>query len=304
MQSIKDEKADSKTKFNIETLRNWFMSIDVDNKGSLTRREMMNALWQNHSLVGIFGNALGVETNFKKSDNDKIDPDKDNDKDNDGYIDPEFEAEYANTKAEELRAIARILRDIDDDRSGTLKWDELVEFFRRTGNLLEYETEGGHNDMTAFWIDPAYRQTIADGDDDSGKLFAIKEQMSMKLKDTKREDAARREQSWMRKPDAQTSKRRSLLAQHTWPGSNGDNLLFSKTLSSTSDDGIENSFNFGMMRSGTRGMGVVEEREEEEPEVDLSNTQRPKLRESEPRWSVNYKAINTGSDAGQGFAGW
>jgi hypothetical protein len=286
------KRAEEAAKFDIRTLRNWFMSIDVENKGSLSRRQMLKALWQNDHLCDIFGKAVGVETKKSakygsktlqeqaRSLNDPGDASLDVDEDT-----------YANDKAEELRSIARILRDIDDDRSGTLTWDELVEFFRRTGHLLTYETEQGHNDMTAFWIESAYRKTIADRTSielpedspspshstSSFRLFAIRESIvAGDKKATKESDALRRAQQWQHKPQAQNSQRRSVTAS------------------------VASASAFERMDSGGSPRGIVTITEEESNDPDLQVDLAPAPGMLELPHENNDRPLSAGSSVGRG----
>mmetsp|Transcript_16546 Transcript_16546/g.28932 ORF Transcript_16546/g.28932 Transcript_16546/m.28932 type:complete len:346 (+) Transcript_16546:50-1087(+) len=50
---------------------------------------------------------------------------------------------------EELGKMKQILVDLDEDGSGQMEWDEFVEFFRRAGLLMEYQTRKSlnHTDM-------------------------------------------------------------------------------------------------------------------------------------------------------------
>merc|ERR1712070_796074 len=49
---------------------------------------------------------------------------------------------------DEIYRIKEILKEVDTDGSGTMEWDEFVDFFRRAGLLLEYHTEYNLNRTT------------------------------------------------------------------------------------------------------------------------------------------------------------
>lgn len=55
-------------------------------------------------------------------------------------------AREAATQKMELQRMLDILHEVDEDGSGTLEWEEVLEFFRRSGYLLEYVTKAELND--------------------------------------------------------------------------------------------------------------------------------------------------------------
>jgi Ca2+-binding EF-hand superfamily protein len=54
----------------------------------------------------------------------------------------------ANHHREEIYRIKEILREVDTDNSGTMEWNEFVDFFRRAGFLLEYAVDHSRNRTT------------------------------------------------------------------------------------------------------------------------------------------------------------
>jgi hypothetical protein len=58
----------------------------------------------------------------------------------------------AHEKRQEIYRIKQILRDVDTDNSGTMEWNEFVDFFRRAGFLLEYR-EDEHRNRTAVALE-------------------------------------------------------------------------------------------------------------------------------------------------------
>lgn len=114
-----------KPKFCIQTLRRWFKQIDGDDSGSISRREMIIALRNRKELQYIFAESCVGMPESQDNANSSKGADAD-----DG----------ANAQTNELRNILDILHIVDKDGSGTMEWEEVLEFFRRGGYLLEYET--------------------------------------------------------------------------------------------------------------------------------------------------------------------
>eukprot|EP00746_Dinoflagellata_sp_MGD_P164039 gnl/MRDRNA2_/MRDRNA2_92447_c0_seq1.p1 gnl/MRDRNA2_/MRDRNA2_92447_c0~~gnl/MRDRNA2_/MRDRNA2_92447_c0_seq1.p1 ORF type:complete len:625 (+),score=128.13 gnl/MRDRNA2_/MRDRNA2_92447_c0_seq1:152-2026(+) len=239
-------------KFALHTLRNWFHAIDTEKKGVLSRRQMLNTLWHHKDLCGIFSRAAGLEhdswsqqqTNKRTQKTvacfDSLAKDMEAEFKDAGADDSDIESineheDDRQTKADELRAIARILRDVDKDGSGQVSWHELVEFFRRTGTLLEYETEKGksQNEATRYWMDTSvvvasesvkhWRNSVKDPlvtkghrTAPPGTLGSYGAPMVGRGEEQKSRDSERRS-SWQRKEDAGSSRdaRRSLTKSLT-----------------------------------------------------------------------------------------
>jgi len=45
--------------------------------------------------------------------------------------------------------VQALLEDVDEDKNGTLEWEEFIEFFRRAGYLLEYATKDNPREQIA-----------------------------------------------------------------------------------------------------------------------------------------------------------
>jgi hypothetical protein len=219
-------------KFALHTLRNWFHAIDKEKKGVLSRRQMLNALWHHKDLCEIFSRAAGVEIESRavssttvdvfKSLKEKMQQDfKDQGADDSDIESVHGEADLGHSKAEELRAIARILRDVDNDGSGQVSWNELVEFFRRTGTLLEYETDKGkrQNEATQWWMEKttvceepttpsnavsSMTDLIQQKEVANKGQFEVYGALQGRGDEQRRRDSERRSSSWKRK-DASTS---------------------------------------------------------------------------------------------------
>jgi len=117
-------------RFNVATLREWFCDIDSDSSGSISQRELIVALRQHKGMQALFSNICGIDVS--------------------AFGGMSIPGQSMQARREEVGRIKRILDDIDTDGSGTMEWDEFVEFFRRTGLFLEYQTRSSLNDWTAL----------------------------------------------------------------------------------------------------------------------------------------------------------
>jgi Ca2+-binding EF-hand superfamily protein len=129
-----------KPKFNIGTIRGWFKEIDVDRTGKVTRRKLLNALTQHKEMQALF--LQHVDHEFENS------ADLQDDKDKGGKGRSKRES-LKDKRLAEIRRIGAIMQDIDTDNSGTMEWEEFVEFFRRCDHIVEYETRWALNDDAA-----------------------------------------------------------------------------------------------------------------------------------------------------------
>mmetsp|Transcript_65808 Transcript_65808/g.207876 ORF Transcript_65808/g.207876 Transcript_65808/m.207876 type:complete len:366 (-) Transcript_65808:23-1120(-) len=109
--------------YDVLTLRQWFNGMDTDHSGSVTKQEWLDFLRCNPQLrrLMVHGSAA---TNPVVRDRFS-----------------EESMEVLRQEAKEMRRFMRILRELDTDRNGTLEFEEFVEFFRRSGNLIEYGAE-------------------------------------------------------------------------------------------------------------------------------------------------------------------
>lgn len=231
-------------RFAIHTLRNWFHAIDTEQKGMLTRRQMLNALWYHKDLLDIFTRCVGLtreklqrvsqtsevlrsldSAKFDDIDEDLAEAFGTRDSQNTfGTMQSETfevfqeeEIHQANVKANELRAIALILRDLDKEngkKDGLISWEELVDFFRRNGSLLEFETEEGikQNDATHFYVEKGIESMGAGSlqftKSPSSAAKAAKGQFQTfgalqgRGETQKRRDSLRRENTWTSNPGA------------------------------------------------------------------------------------------------------
>lgn len=111
----------SSCRFNVETLKQWYKRIDTRGAGEITQKEFIVAMRTHRELLAMFSKMRGME--LADSSDGRADPSQD-----------------WHAQREETLRIKAILKEVDTDGSGTLEWEEFVDFFRRTGMLLEYKT--------------------------------------------------------------------------------------------------------------------------------------------------------------------
>lgn len=113
-------------RFDMATLEGWFRGIDRHGTGAISEREFILALRQRHRhLLNVLLRTHAI-------------------------LKDDTEVEYPcgrHLTRQEIWKIKQILREVDSDDNGTMEWSEFVDFFRRAGLLLEYQTPTGeiHN---------------------------------------------------------------------------------------------------------------------------------------------------------------
>jgi len=107
--------------YDVLTIRSWFNEMDSDHSGHISKSEWFEFLRKNPEFKAMILNGSGAL------------PPKDR-----------FSAEAIlalKDEAKLMRRLLKIWREIDTDGNGTLEWEEFVEIFRRSGNLLEYREQ-------------------------------------------------------------------------------------------------------------------------------------------------------------------
>jgi len=130
-------------RYNIRTLRNWFKDIDIAKTGSITRRDLLVALRRHRAMQTLFCTAQGLSISEA-----------------DGLTGA---AAVEKARRDEVARIKQILDTLDTDGSGTMEWTEFVEFFRRSGMFLEYQTRQSLNRCSVMVPTPgidAERQSL------------------------------------------------------------------------------------------------------------------------------------------------
>lgn len=131
-----------KTRFDLCTIRQWFMEMDIDQTGSVTKDGFMTFLRDRPQLRSLMLAHAPAKNNGK----------------------PARVVSQRESEALEMRRLLKVLKDIDEDKNGTLEWEEFVEFFRRSGYLLEYSTKENPREKIADVLGQIHEKKI-EGED-------------------------------------------------------------------------------------------------------------------------------------------
>lgn len=112
----KESKERKAVQFDVYTLRQWFMEMDRDSSGHVTKEDFFAYLDQRPALKQLF--VAHSPKNSRKPGGREV--------------------SQKEAQALEMRRLLKVLREIDEDKNGTLEWEEFIEFFKRSGYLLEY----------------------------------------------------------------------------------------------------------------------------------------------------------------------
>lgn len=112
----------NKPRYDALTLRQWFTVMDTSRSGHVAKQDFFQFINANKSLKLLILHG-GTDCN-PGSPFDRF---------------SEQGVQKLKEEAREMRQLLRIWKEIDEDGNGTLEWDEFLEFFKRTGHLLEYQ---------------------------------------------------------------------------------------------------------------------------------------------------------------------
>jgi len=112
--------------YNLKRLEVWFKLMDINHTGEVTVRKLIVGMLKHQELLDLFyllkdGGQEASETSMQ--DRPKI-----------GQL----------TK-EDMTWVKDVLSDLDQDGNSSMDWPEFVDFFRKTGLLLEYKTRDDLN---------------------------------------------------------------------------------------------------------------------------------------------------------------
>lgn len=134
------EGSEQKPLFDVVTLRNWFIEMDGESSGHVTKDGFMSFLRSRPQL-----RRLMLQTHDTNKQQKAGGPTLDK-----GHVaSARLKTGASSTRtpssreaeALEMRRLLKLLKEIDEDKNGTLEWEEFIEFFRRAGYLLEYATK-------------------------------------------------------------------------------------------------------------------------------------------------------------------
>jgi hypothetical protein len=106
--------------WDVLTLRDWFNTMDMSCDGSITRHDWFGFLVNNPQLRDILLSDSGqpVKDRFSRA----------------ASQDPRHQAFRT-------RQVMKFVKEVVFDNSETIEFEEFVEFFRRTGHLVEYQSD-------------------------------------------------------------------------------------------------------------------------------------------------------------------
>lgn len=133
--------------FDFCTLRTWFMEMDTEKDGRVSKQGFLQFFRDRPPLRRLLMYAGQVAFKEKMEAGSR----KGSKEASAHYTRPQTSRGVTAKEAEALtmRRLLRLLKAIDEDGSGTIEWDEFVEFWRKAGFLLEYETKDNPREQIA-----------------------------------------------------------------------------------------------------------------------------------------------------------
>jgi len=120
-QTLQKREAAQVAQWDMFTLRQWFNIMDVDGDGSITRHEWLKFLVKHPKLRDVFLGDSGqpVKNRFSQAGSQQI-------------------------QAFRMEQVVTVLKDVFDN-SETIGFEDFLDFFRRTGHLMEYQSDADAN---------------------------------------------------------------------------------------------------------------------------------------------------------------
>lgn len=118
------EETDEAPRYDVLTLRRWFNSMDTAGSGRVNRQAWFDFLRRHPDLKAVLVRSASAGEDCPPPDTLEA---------------AELGREDINVQG--IRFILRLWRELDTSNSGTLEWEQFVEFFRIAGHLQEYVTK-------------------------------------------------------------------------------------------------------------------------------------------------------------------
>jgi len=118
-----------RVRFNMPTLKAWFYQIDADKSGEISVPELVNFLRSNKDLeqVMLLASATEGASGGRRESTGQ-------------NRRASHERKLVAKRNQELKRMIKICTEMDVDGSGAMDMSEFIDFFRRTGYLLEYDS--------------------------------------------------------------------------------------------------------------------------------------------------------------------
>jgi len=135
--AIQRQSYNSKPLFDVFTIRKWFNEMDTDGNNLIGRNEWLRWLRQNPKFIhfwiyGRFDGDPGVVTGKDR-------------------FSVESQKQLAD-QAKEIKRLMQIWRDLDKNGNGLLSWEQFLQVWRKSGHLLELQTEGNPRESMAEFL--------------------------------------------------------------------------------------------------------------------------------------------------------
>lgn len=114
------------------TIRQWFMQMDADHSGEISKDEFISFLRNHKTLSHMM--LMGSQVQMSDSAVSKTSS-------------PETAKRVSQALA--VRRLIKLFNEMDKDGNQSMDWEEFLEFFRRAGYLLEYTTKDNPRDRAA-----------------------------------------------------------------------------------------------------------------------------------------------------------
>lgn len=121
------------------TIRKWYMEMDVDANGTVTKDEFINYLRSRPQLQNVMYEGLKPGMSGKQ------------DVSTSGSI----------SRAIGVKRVITVYKDMDQDRNGVVSWEKFIDFFQRTGLLITYVTPNNPRDQMASTLAEKYQESQA-----------------------------------------------------------------------------------------------------------------------------------------------